>query len=69
MKISARQGVFISDKISDDNQPTGAMDGNPCGSKVSEGMSNKDNFGAAGTKELNILPTKCKTFLFYMGIS
>jgi hypothetical protein len=32
-------------------------------------MSNKDNCGAAGTKELNILPTKCKAFLFDMGIS
>jgi hypothetical protein len=37
--------------------------------KVSEGMSNKDNCGAAGTKELNMLPTKCKAFLFYMDIS
>jgi hypothetical protein len=45
------------------------MDGNPGGSKVSEGMSNKDNCGAAGTKELNILRTKCKAFLFYMDIS
>jgi hypothetical protein len=45
------------------------MDGNLGGSKVSEGMSNKDNCGAAGTKELNILPTKCKPFLFDMGIS
>jgi hypothetical protein len=44
------------------------MDGNTGGSKVSEGMSNKDNCGAAGTKELNILPTKCKAFLFDMGI-
>jgi hypothetical protein len=44
------------------------MDGNPGGSKVSEGMSNKDNCGASGTKELNILPTKCKSFLFVMGI-
>jgi hypothetical protein len=32
-------------------------------------MRNKDNCGAAGTKELNILPTKCKAFLFDMGIS
>jgi hypothetical protein len=32
-------------------------------------MSNKDNCGAAGTKELNILPTKCKAFIFDMGIS
>jgi hypothetical protein len=35
---------------------------------VSEGTSNKDNCGAAGTKELNMLPTKCKTFLFDMDI-
>jgi hypothetical protein len=69
LKSSARQGVFISDKISDDPRPTGAMYGNPGRSKVSEGMSNKDNCGAAGTKELNILPTKCKAFIFYMGIS
>jgi hypothetical protein len=45
------------------------MDGNLGGSKVSEGMSNKDNCGAAETKELNILPTTCKAFIFYMGIS
>jgi hypothetical protein len=32
-------------------------------------MSNKDNCWAAGSKELNILPTKCKAFIFYMGIS
>jgi hypothetical protein len=32
-------------------------------------MSNTDNCGAAGTKELNSLPTKCKTFRFDMGIS
>jgi hypothetical protein len=36
---------------------------------ISIQMSNKDNCGAAGTKELNILRTKCKAFLFYMGIS
>jgi hypothetical protein len=68
LKSSAQQGAFISDKISDDNHPTGSMDVNPVGSKVSEGMSNKDNCGATGIKELNILPTKCKSFLFYMGI-
>jgi hypothetical protein len=50
LKSSARQGAFISEKIRDDPYPTGAMDGNPGGSKVSEGMSNKDNCGAAGTK-------------------
>jgi hypothetical protein len=50
LKSSARQGAFISDKISDDPHPTGAMDGNLGGSKISEGMSNKDNCGAAGTK-------------------
>jgi hypothetical protein len=31
-------------------------------------MSNKDNYGATGTKKLNIFPTKCKSFLFDMGI-
>jgi hypothetical protein len=45
------------------------MYGNSGGYKVSEGMSNKDNCVATGTKELNILPTKCKAFLFDMGIS
>jgi hypothetical protein len=69
LKSSARQGAFISEKNNDDPHPTGAMDGNPGGSKFSEGMSNKDNCGAAGTKELNILPPKCKAFLFDMGIS
>jgi hypothetical protein len=69
LKNSAQQGAFISEKISYYHHPTGAKDGNPVGSKVSEGMSDKDNCGAAGTKELNILPTKCKSFLFYMGIS
>jgi hypothetical protein len=45
------------------------MAGNSGGCKGSEGMRNKDNCGAAGTKELNILPTECKSFLFDMGIS
>jgi hypothetical protein len=31
-------------------------------------MSNKDNWGAAATKELNFLPTKCKVLLFDIGI-
>jgi hypothetical protein len=31
-------------------------------------MSNTDKCGAAGTKELNILPTKCKAFIFDMDI-
>jgi hypothetical protein len=69
LKSSARQGEFISDKIRHAPNPTGAMDGHPGGCKGSEGMGNKDNYGATGTKELNILPTKCKSFLFDMGIS
>jgi hypothetical protein len=69
LKSSARQGAFISDKICDDPHPNGAMDGNSGRSQLSEGMSNKDNCGAAGAKELNILPTDCKSFLFDMGIS
>jgi hypothetical protein len=31
-------------------------------------MSNKDNCGVTGTKELDILPIKFKAFLFNMGI-
>jgi hypothetical protein len=69
LKSSSRQGAFISDKIRYFPHPTGAMDGNSGGCKGSAGMHNKDNCGAAGTKELNILPTKCKAFLFDMGIS
>jgi hypothetical protein len=69
LKSSARQGEFISDKIRHAPNPTGAMDGNSGGCKGSEGMHNKYNCGAAGTKELNILPTKCKAFIFDMGIS
>jgi hypothetical protein len=49
LKSSSQQRIFISEKISDYPHPNGAMDENPCGSKVSEGMSNKDNCGAAGT--------------------
>jgi hypothetical protein len=45
------------------------MDGNSGRSNVSEGMINKGSCGSAGTKELNILTTKCKAFLFDMGIS
>jgi hypothetical protein len=45
------------------------MDGNSGGCKGSKVMRNKDNCGADGTKELNIFPTKCKAFLFDMGIS
>jgi hypothetical protein len=63
-KSSARQVAFFSEKINYYLHPTGAMDINPGGSKVSEGMSNKENCGAAGAKELNILQTKCKAFLF-----
>jgi hypothetical protein len=69
LKSSAQQGAFISDKISDYPHPTGDIDRSTSVSKGSEGMSRKDNCGAAGTKELNILPTKCKAFLFDMGIS
>jgi hypothetical protein len=69
LKSSARQGALISQKIRDDPQTKGAMYGNSGGSTVSEGMSNKDNCGGTGTKELNILPIKCKAFLFDMGIS
>jgi hypothetical protein len=50
LKSSARQGAFILDKIRDAPHPNGAMDGNSGEYKVSEGMSNKDNCGAAGTK-------------------
>jgi hypothetical protein len=69
LKSSARQREFISDKLRHDPNPTGVMDGNSGNVKGSEGMRNKDNCGASGTKELNILPTKCKSFLFDMGIS
>jgi hypothetical protein len=69
LKSSAHQGEFISEKNRHATNPTGAMDGNSGGCKGSEGMRNKDNWGGAGTKELNILPTKCKVFLFDMGIS
>jgi hypothetical protein len=50
LKISARQGSFISDKTCDGTHPIGAVYGDPGGSKVLEGMSNKDNCGGAGTK-------------------
>jgi hypothetical protein len=50
LKSSARQGAFIWDKFFDAPHPNGAMDGNSGGSKFSEGMSNKYNCGAAGTK-------------------
>jgi hypothetical protein len=64
LKTSARQGEFILDKIRHAPNPTGAMDVNSGVFKGSEGMRNKYKCGAAGTKELNILPTKCKAFLF-----
>jgi hypothetical protein len=32
-------------------------------------MGDKDNRGVAGMQQLNILPTKCKAFLFDIGIS
>jgi hypothetical protein len=41
---------------------------NSGGCKGSEGMGDKDNSGAAGMQQSNILPTKCKAFLFDMGI-
>jgi hypothetical protein len=69
LKSSAQQGEFISDKILHAPNPTGAKDGNSGGCKGSEGMYNKDNCGAAGMQQLNILPTKCKAFIFDLGIS
>jgi hypothetical protein len=69
LKGSTRQGEFISDKIRHAPNITGAMDDNSGGCKGSEGMRNKDNGGAAGTKELNILPTKSNAFIFDIGIS
>jgi hypothetical protein len=69
LKSSARQGEFISERILHAPDPTGAIDGNLGGCKFSEGMRSKDNCGAAGTQHLNILPTKCKAFLFHMGIT
>jgi hypothetical protein len=58
LKSSARQGEFISDKIRHAPNLTGAMDGNSGGCKGSEGMCDKDNCGAIGMQQLNILPTK-----------
>jgi hypothetical protein len=69
LKSSARQGAFMLDKFRDAPHPTGAMDGNSGGCKSLEGVRNKDNCETTGTKELNILPTKCKAFIFDMGIS
>jgi hypothetical protein len=45
------------------------MDGNSGGCQGSEGIRNKDNCGPPGMQELNILPTKCKEFIFDRGIS
>jgi hypothetical protein len=65
----ARQGEFISDKIPHaPPPPPGATDGNSGGCKISKVIDDKDNSGAAGMQHLNILPTKCKSFLFDMGI-
>jgi hypothetical protein len=44
------------------------MDGNSDVCKESEVVGDKDNCGVAGMQQLNILPTKCKAFLFNMGI-
>jgi hypothetical protein len=68
LKSSALQGEFISYKIRHAPKPTGEMDGNLGGCKGSEGMGGNDNCGATGMQHLNILPTKCKSFLFDMGI-
>jgi hypothetical protein len=48
-KFSSTRNIYLG-KISYNPQPTCEMDGNPGRSKVSEGMSNTDNCGAAGTK-------------------
>jgi hypothetical protein len=69
LKSSARQGEFTSDKIRHAPNPTVVMDGNSGGCKGSEGMRYNDKCGAAGMQQFNILPTKCKAFLFDMGIS
>jgi hypothetical protein len=49
--------------------PTGATDDISGGCKDSEVIDDKDNCGAAGMQQLNSIPTKCKTFLFDMGVS
>jgi hypothetical protein len=67
-KSSARQGKFSSKKIPHGPNPTGATDDKSGGCKDSEVIDDKDNCGAAGMQQLDILPTKCKTFLFDMGI-
>jgi hypothetical protein len=68
LKSSARQGEIISERIRHAPHPTSAMDGNSRGCKGSEGMGDKDKYGAAGMQQLNMLPIKCKAFLFDMGI-
>jgi hypothetical protein len=60
LKSSARQGEFISKKVTHVPNPTGATDDKSGGSKYSEVIDDKDNCGAAGMQQLNILPTKCK---------
>jgi hypothetical protein len=62
LKSSARQGEFILDKIRHAPNPIGAMDGNSGGCKSLEGVRNKDNCGAAGTKELNFCQPSAKHF-------
>jgi hypothetical protein len=44
------------------------MDEKSGGCKDSKLIDDKDKCGATGMEQLNILPAKCKTFLFDMGI-
>jgi hypothetical protein len=68
IKISARQGEFILEKNPHVPNPTSATDDKSGGCKESEVIDDKDNCGAAGMQQLNILPTKCKAFVFDMDI-
>jgi hypothetical protein len=68
LKSSARQGAFISDKINNDSHPAGAMDGNPGGSKVSEGMSNKDKWGGRWNKRIKHFSNQVQCISFFIWV-
>jgi hypothetical protein len=66
-KFSRTRRIYLGEKIPWP-QPHQSTDEKLGGCKESEVIYDKDNCCAAGMQQLNILPTKCKAFLFDMRI-
>jgi hypothetical protein len=66
-KFSSTRIIYLETNSHGPN-PIDATDEKSGRCKESEVIDDKDNCGPSGMQHLNILPTKCKAFLFDMGI-